>query len=245
MKSSIDINVDMGEGMGNEHLLMPYISSCNIACGGHYGDRASMRRVVQLAKQYKVKIGAHPSFPDPENFGRKVMKMSFTALFVSVKSQIQEMMKVVNEEHAALHHVKPHGALYNQAAIDVEIANVIVEVMKSIALPLKLYVPYKSVIAKVAIKHNIPIVYEAFADRNYNSNLTLVARTESNAIIKDENELFEHVFKILTTEKVNTINGREVDIKANTICVHGDNSEVVNLIKFLSKKLNQNQITIL
>ena len=117
--------------------------------------------------------------------------------------------------------------------------------MKSIALPLKLYVPYKSVIAKVAIKHNIPIVYEAFADRNYNSNLTLVARTESNAIIKDENELFEHVFKILTTEKVNTINGREVDIKANTICVHGDNSEVVNLIQFLSKKLNQNQITIL
>ena len=126
-----------------------------------------------------------------------------------------------------------------------EIANVIVEFMKSIALPLKLYVPYKSVIAKVAIKHNIPIVYEAFADRNYNSNLTLVARTESNAIIKDENELFEHVFKILTTEKVNTINGREVDIKANTICVHGDNSEVVNLIQFLSKKLNQNQITIL
>lgn len=245
MKTSIDINVDMGEGVGNEHLLMPYISSCNIACGGHYGDHDSMTAVVQLAKQHKVKIGAHPSFPDIENFGRAVVDMSCVALYASIKSQIEAIMRVIREEHAALHHVKPHGALYNQAAIDANTAKVIIEVMKSIALPLKLYVPYKSVIADLAIQENIPIVYEAFADRNYNADLTLVSRSKSNAIITEKEQLFEHVYQMLISEKVRTIDGGEVEIKADTFCVHGDNAEAIKLIEFLSHKLKENHIKIL
>lgn len=113
---SIDINADIGEGIGNEADLMPLLSSCNIACGGHAGDSETMRMCVELAKLHRVKIGAHPSFPDTENFGRKIVDMSCSALYQSIKNQIKALMRVVREQHAALHHVKPHGALYNLAA---------------------------------------------------------------------------------------------------------------------------------
>jgi UPF0271 protein len=233
----IDINADVGEGIGNESQLMPFIASCNIACGGHAGDFNSMQDVLKLAQKHRVKVGAHPSFPDKENFGRQPMDISCAALFSSIKNQIDHLIKVLNRENALLHHIKPHGALYNLAAVDERIANVIVEVMKSIDLPIKLYVPYKSVIADLALKENIQITYEAFADRNYNDDLTLVSRTEMNALIGGSDLVFEHVFRMISTQKVMTIQGTEIDIKADTFCVHGDNPKAVNLIKYLSKKL--------
>lgn len=236
----IDINVDAGEGIGNESQLMPYIASCNIACGGHAGDFNTMQNVVKLAQQYRVKIGAHPSFPDKENFGRQPMDLSYAALFSSIKSQIDDLIKVLNRENALLHHIKPHGALYNLAAVDEPIAKVIIEVMKSIALPLKLYVPYKSVIADLALKENIQITYEAFADRNYNTDLSLVSRSEKNALIEDFDLVFEHVFKMISEEKVKTIQDSEIDIIAETFCVHGDHPKAVDLIKNLNKKLKVN-----
>lgn len=241
---TIDINMDVGEGIGNELLLMPYISSCNIACGGHAGDFKTMEEVVKLAKHHRVKIGAHPSFPDKENFGRKAMKMSCAALFSSIKNQIDDLVKVLDEAHVSLHHVKPHGALYNLAAVDEKIAKVIIEVMRSIVLPIKLYVPYKSVIAHLALKNGIDITYEAFADRNYNSDLSLVSRSEKNAVIENENQVFEHVYRMISTQKVKTIAGNEMDIKANTFCVHGDNPKAVKLIKSLNRKLEQKGIKI-
>lgn len=234
---TIDINVDVGEGIGNESQFMPYIASCNIACGGHAGDFNTMQEVVKLAQKYRVKVGAHPSFPDKENFGRLPMDMSCAALFSSIKNQLDHLIKVLNRENALLHHIKPHGALYNLAAVDKRIANVIVEVMKSIALPIKLYVPYKSVIADLALKENIQITYEAFADRNYNNDLTLVSRSETNALIVDSDLVFQHVFRMISTEKVKTIQNLEIDIKADTFCVHGDNPKAVNLIKNLKEKL--------
>lgn len=233
----VDINVDVGEGIGNELLLMPYIASCNIACGGHAGTFETMENVVKLAKKYAVKIGAHPSFPDKENFGRQPMEMSCAALFSSIKNQIDDLIKVLNSENALLHHIKPHGALYNLAAIDERIANVIIEAVKSIASPVKLYVPYKSVIADLALKENIQITYEAFADRNYNNDLTLVSRSEKNAIIEDMDVVFEHVYRMISERKVKTIQGLEIDIKADTFCVHGDNPNAVDLIKHLNQKL--------
>ena len=177
-KISLDINADIGEGIDNEAELIPLLSSCNIACGGHAGNIEIMNKCVELAKKYRVKIGAHPSFPDKDNFGRQVVDMSCPALYQSIKNQIKALMRVVREQHAALHHVKPHGALYNLAAKDKTTAEVIVEVMKSIHLPLKLYVPYGSVIANIATKAKIPITFEVFADRNYNSDLSLVSRTK-------------------------------------------------------------------
>jgi len=153
-------------------------------------------------------------------------------------------MKILRDENAMLHHIKPHGALYNMAATDKSTAIVIIEVMKSISLPIKLYVPYNSVIAKLALKENIPIVYEAFADRNYNDDLSLVSRNEKNAIISESEELFNHVFRIIIQRKVKTINGVEVKIIANTFCIHGDNPKAVNLIKDLNERLEQIHISI-
>ncbi len=241
---NIDINVDVGEGIDNESQLMPYITSCNIACGGHAGDFNTMQDVVKLAKQYHVKIGAHPSFPDKENFGRQPMDMSCAALFSSIKNQIDHLIKVLNRENASLHHIKPHGALYNLAVVDENIANVIIEVMKSMALPIKLYVPYKSIIADLALKENIQITYEAFADRNYNNDLTLVSRSEANAIIEDVNLVFEHVFRMVSDKKVKTIQGLNIDIKADTFCVHGDHPKAIDLIRNLTKKLEANDYKI-
>ncbi|UKM64396.1 5-oxoprolinase subunit PxpA [Flavobacteriaceae bacterium GSB9] len=233
----IDINVDVGEGMGNEAELLPHVSSCNIACGGHAGDLKTMRHVVKLAKQYRVKIGAHPSFPDKENFGRTVMELPCVALYTAVKNQIKDLVAVLKEENATLHHVKPHGALYNLAATDEKTAHVIVEVMKALAIPAELYVPYNSVMARVAIENNIPVFYEAFADRNYNADLSLVSRTDDNAIIHDIDAMFQQVFNIHENQKVKTVSGAWATLKANTFCLHGDHPNAVNMVKRLSEKL--------
>ena len=240
----IDINADVGEGLNNEAILMPYLSSCNIACGGHAGDENTMMEVVKLAKVNKVKIGAHPSFPDKENFGRQIMKISCADLYTSLKHQVRSLMKVLRTEHTMLHHIKPHGALYNLAAVDQKTAEVIIEVVKSIAFPIYLYVPYGSVIANLAQKENIKITYEAFADRNYKADLTLVSRSQNNAVITDPIEVFEHVKNMIFRQKVKTINGVEVEIKADTFCVHGDNPEAIKLLQNLTEKLQRSKVII-
>lgn len=242
---TVDINVDVGEGVGNESQLLPYASSCNIACGGHAGDHKSMRKVVKLAQQHRVKIGAHPSFPDVENFGRKPMNMPCVALFASLQEQINSLYTIIQQENAMLHHVKPHGALYNMAVTDTRIATIIIEVMKAIALPVKLYVPYKSVIETLAIQNNIPVTYEAFADRNYNDDLTLVSRSEKNALIHESDAIFEHVYRMIIKQKVKTITGAEVAIKAETFCLHGDSLNAASLVKKLRMKLESKGIKIL
>jgi UPF0271 protein len=241
----VDINADVGEGLNNESQLMPFLSSCNIACGGHAGDEETMTQVVKLAIANKVKIGAHPSFPDKENFGRQILQLPCADLYTSLKKQVRSLMKVLRAQHINLHHIKPHGALYNLAAVDEKTASVIIEVVKSIALPIYLYVPYGSVIADLAKKENIKITYEAFADRNYNDDLSLVSRTQKNAIITAPEEVFEHVYKMISEQKVKTIDGVEVGIKAETFCVHGDNPEALKLLQFLSEKLYQNHVIIL
>ncbi|MCF8273226.1 MAG: 5-oxoprolinase subunit PxpA [Flavobacteriaceae bacterium] len=241
---TIDINVDVGEGIGNETLLMPHISSCNIACGGHAGNLETMRYVVKLAKQYQVKIGAHPSFPDKDNFGRIPMQLTSVALYTSLKDQINDLMIVLKEEQARLNHIKLHGALYNIAAVDTKIAGVIIEVMKSFILPIKLYVPYHSAIETLAINNNIPIMREAFADRNYNGDGSLVSRTKNNAIIDDVNEMFEHVYRMIISRKVKTITGTEIDMLANTFCIHGDHSQAVFFVKYLVAQLAEKGIEI-
>ena len=240
----IDINVDVGENIGNESILMPIISSCNIACGGHAGDSESMRMVVKLATANNVKIGAHPSFPDKANFGRKQMDISYSALYTSIKGQIDDLMIILKEENTRLNHVKPHGALYNLAAVDDKAASVIIEVMKNFILPVKLFVPFNSVIEKKAIENNIPIKYEAFADRNYNDDGTLVSRNEKNALIHDSEQMFDHVFRMISSQKVKTISGSEIKILADTFCIHGDNPKAVDLIRDLSKRLREKGIQI-
>ncbi|MFH6770103.1 5-oxoprolinase subunit PxpA [Gaetbulibacter aquiaggeris] len=240
----IDINVDVGEGIGNESILMPIISSCNIACGGHAGDTETMRKVVKLAAANNVKIGAHPSFPDKANFGRKPMDISCAALYTSIKAQIDDLMIILKEENTRLNHVKPHGALYNMAAIDHKKAFVIIEVMKNFILPVKLFVPFNSVIEKMAIENNIPIRYEAFADRNYNEDGSLVSRNENNALIHESEQMFNHVYRMISSQKVKTIIGSEIKILADTFCIHGDNPKAIDLIQDLIKRLLEKGIQI-
>ena len=240
----IDINSDVGEGVGNELELLPIISSCNIACGGHAGDEETMRNTVQLAIKYNTKIGAHPSFPDKENFGREIVQMSCASLYQTVKEQIETLKRIVRQEQGLLHHVKPHGALYNLAAKDERVAQVIIEVMKRFHQPLKLYAPYGSVIAELAANEGIRVTYEAFADRNYNNDLSLVSRKMENALITDSETMFEHIHNMIVHNKVMTIDGEEVTIHADTFCVHSDTPNVFKLTKVLVQRLIDSGIRI-
>ncbi|WP_353779911.1 5-oxoprolinase subunit PxpA [Winogradskyella sp. 3972H.M.0a.05] len=237
--TAIDINADVGEGIGNDALLMPFLSSCNIACGGHAGDEHSMVETANLAKTNKVKVGAHPSFPDKENFGRSIMTMSSADLYTSLKQQIRSLMRVLRPLRIPLHHVKPHGALYNFAAKDEKTARVVIEVMKSIAMPLSLYAPYGSVISEIAIAERIPVTFEAFIDRNYNEDLSLVSRSESNAVIFNPEEALEHLLLMIKCGKVKTVSEVETLIKAETFCIHGDNPEAVNILKYIHTNLTE------
>ncbi len=239
INKQIDINCDVGEGIDNEHLLMPYISSCNIACGAHAGDLQTIDKVIGLAKKHKVKIGAHPSFPDKENFGRKIMNISNSALQKSVETQIQLVIQRAALQKIKIHHIKPHGALYNLAAKDSKIATIVLNAIENVIKEVSLYAPYNSVIAKEAEKRNMKVKYEAFIDRSYNEDASLVSRTLPNAIIEDKEVAFQQLVKIFKEEKVSTVQGKEILLKATTFCVHGDHKEAVALLKYLYLKIKE------
>ncbi|MCA0152849.1 5-oxoprolinase subunit PxpA [Winogradskyella vincentii] len=241
---SVDINADLGEGIGNEEMLMPFLSSCNIACGGHAGDKSIIQEVLKLAKQHNVKVGAHPSFPDRENFGRKIMDIEPKDLKVSLLQQIHELKKLADELGLELNHIKPHGALYNLITIDKETANIVVETIKDLDFEVKLYAPFNSVIAKLAIANNIEVVYEAFADRNYNEDLTLVSRKLNNAIKHKKEEVLSHVLGMVKDQKVITVNHQERMIKASTFCVHGDTENALEIVRYLNSELPKNGVEV-
>lgn len=244
MSNTIDINCDLGEGLNNEVEIMPFISSCSIACGGHAGSKRTIRKVVDLAIKHQVKIGAHPSFPDKANFGRIRLEMPSKDLQQSIEEQIQSVVSVCNEKNVQMHHVKPHGALYNLVAIDSFHAEVVIKAVKNKAPGSFLYVPYNSAIQKVAEKMGLNIKIEAFADRNYNSDLTLVSRNLENAVICEKKKLFDHLLKMILEKRVKTIDGVEVDLSAETYCFHGDNPKALELLKYASKKLQKSGIEI-
>ncbi|QOD60290.1 5-oxoprolinase subunit PxpA [Polaribacter haliotis] len=239
----IDINCDVGEGIENEHLLMPHISSCNIACGGHFGNAVTIDKTIQLAIENKVLIGAHPSFPDTKNFGRMVMNISHEALQKSIENQLElfeSRLALVDEK---LHHIKPHGALYNLIAVDKNFAEIFLKSIEKYSKDVFLYVPYNSVIEKLAIEKSIKIKYEVFSDRNYNNDLTLVSRNKENALITDKEDVFKHVLSMYKG-KVKTISGELKTIKADTFCIHGDNKNAVSILEYLSEKLKKEGIKI-
>lgn len=242
--TTIDINCDVGEGVANEHLLMQYISSCNIACGGHFGNEKTIDETIRLALKSKVKIGAHPSFPDTKNFGRKVMNISNSELRKSLDSQLQLFKQRVLKQKGLINHVKPHGALYNLVAKDKSTATILVDVIKQSFENIKIYVPYNSVIEKVAKEHSLEIVYEAFADRNYNEDLSLVSRLQKNAVITDPKLVYNHLYSMINKNKVATITNTEVIIKASTFCVHGDNKNALEILREVTQLLKKQNIQV-
>ncbi len=234
---TVDLNADLGEGVSSD-ALMPYITSCNIACGGHAGDEDTIQRTVVLALQNNVKIGAHPSFPDRQHFGRLAMEMPEDKLKETIIDQITRVKISVENQGSKLHHVKPHGALYTMAMTREDIACTIVSALQGFT-SIILYAPFKSVIANIAKSKGIQVHYEVFADRNYNNDLTLVSRTEELALLQDPNEIALHVLQMLREGTVKTISGNHQIIKADTVCIHGDNPNAVAIAKTLRLKLNE------
>ncbi len=245
MERSIDINCDVGEGFANEDDLMPYLSSCSVACGAHAGDSNTIKETIRLALKHNVKVGAHPSFPDKENFGRVILEINDIQLQKSIENQIDSVQTALFVQGGVnLNHVKMHGALYNLSAVDFNTAKLVINAFSKTTPNAFLYVPYNSVIHKMALKNNIKIKIEAFADRNYNSDLTLVSRKNSNAILTEPKKIAAHMLKMILEKKVICRGGVEAEIDAQTYCFHSDNLGVKNSLKFIHDILQKNGIKI-
>lgn len=240
----IDINCDVGEGVGNERELLPLISSCSIACGGHAGDDVSMRETVRLAVHHKVKIGAHPSYPDRENFGRFSIDIPSQVLSKSIQEQIAALDSILKVENGVLHHIKPHGALYNDLAKDASLCNIFLEAIAIYKSESMLYAPYGSLIEKMATKRGFKVKREAFADRNYDKHLHLVSRKLPDALLTEPSQVLNHLKTMVIEKKVKTIEGNFIPIRADTYCLHGDTPDALKILTYISQKLPELNITI-
>ncbi|PIF01401.1 MAG: lactam utilization protein LamB [Maribacter sp.] len=243
-KVTIDINCDVGEGVGNEAGILPLVSSCNIACGGHTGDIESMSRTVVLAKKNGVLMGAHPSYPDRGNFGRSTMDIEDNFLRESIKRQINDLKNILDREQVPLHHIKAHGALYNDLAKNPDLSHLFLSVIEPYKSNTLLYVPPASIIAQIGKERGFSIRLEAFADRNYNPDLSLVSRKLPNALIKDPKAVLDHLATMAKKGKVSTINGVDRDLHADTYCLHGDTPNAFQILMYLSQELPKQQIYI-
>ncbi len=244
MSTIIDLNSDLGEpSPGADVQIMPFISSCNIACGGHAGDAETLRNTVDLAIENNVTIGAHPGFPDRGNFGRVVMEISNENLYDSLTEQILMTKRTAEEAGQRLHHVKPHGALFNLAGTDRIIAELIGDCLAAIDPTIKWYGLAHSVTEEVAGEKDIPFVREAFADRRYQQNRTLMSRTREDAVIHDNETVLRQAEEL--TFRHRALSGDEwLDIQAQTICLHSDTKGAVNLAKAIHNHLVEKGATI-
>ncbi len=231
----MDINCDLGEGIGRDADLMPYLGSCNIACGGHAGDRESMITTMRLAKEHDVRIGAHPSFEDRPNFGRKEMYVPPERLRSQLIHQIAELAALARLEDVEIHHVKPHGALYNMAARSSDLAKLIVNVLQFFNEDLVLYGPFGSQMERKAKEAGIPYAVEAFADRSYSDSFGLVPRSEPEAVLTDPQEIRERVMRMIRKGEVVSISGKVRHVDVDTICIHGDNPAAVEIARELAQ----------
>lgn len=240
---SIDLNSDVGEGVGNEAQLLPLLSSCNIACGGHAGDATTIQNTIELAIEHHVKIGVHPGYPDREHFGRKILDIPPSDLRKSLINQIVTVKDFAERQHQKLHHVKVHGALYNLASVDVSIARLIIDVVKEIDDQLLLYVPYQSVIQKEA-KGILKTKIEGFADRRYNNDYTLVSRSLPNAVIHDASEVLAHIVPMIKEHQLKTITDVTLPFHIDTLCVHGDTPTAFQILTKIHQDLKNHQIQV-
>lgn len=238
----IDINCDVGEGITHEHLLYPHISSCSIACGGHTGTLDSIRTSVADAVKHGVKIGAHPSYPDPANFGRISISMDPSEFKNSIRDQIERLDYVLKIQGVPLHHIKPHGALYNDLAKDLVLSRLFLESIRENLSNCFLFVPYGSILEEEAIRQGFRVQREAFADRNYNEDLSLVSRTYPNALIQEPKSVLEHLVPMVKNHEVRTVQDELVKISADTYCIHGDAVNSLQILAYLSKELPKQNI---
>jgi UPF0271 protein len=226
-----EVNCDMGEGIGNDELIMPFISSANIACGYHAGDPAIMWQIVELAIKHHVAIGAHPSFPDRSNFGRAEMNLDKEEVYELVIQQLIILNEIVSGLDSRLHHVKPHGALYNMSARDAALANTIARAVKDFDASLIVFGLSGSHSISEAKTIGLQTASEVFADRSYQDDGSLTPRSQPNALIEDVNKVEQQVLQMIKEGTVTTVTGKVIPILAETICIHSDGKHAVEFAK--------------
>ena len=248
MITKIDINCDLGEFYGiyderRDSKIMPYISSCNIACGFHSGDPVAIQKTIKLALENEVAIGAHPSYPDLQGFGRRVMNLSPQELEACVLYQVSALKGMTESMGEELHHVKPHGALYTHATKDEETALGIVKAIVQVKDNMLIYAPAHSLLSEVAIDAGLKVRNEVFADRQYEDDLSLRSRKLEGAVLHTKEEIIDQLTNFLNGE-VHTQGGLDLPIQAETICLHSDTEGAEELAAEINNFLKQKNVSI-
>ncbi|HET9598077.1 MAG TPA: 5-oxoprolinase subunit PxpA [Anaeromyxobacteraceae bacterium] len=247
--AAIDLNCDMGEGygawrMGDDEALAPLVTSMNVACGFHASDPGTMRRTVRLARRHGVAVGAHPSFPDRVGFGRRDLSATPDEVRDDVTYQIGALWAFCRAEGVALRHVKPHGALYNLAARDERLAAALCEAVRAVDPSLALVGLAGSPMQDVTRRAGVRWVGEAFADRAYAADGTLVPRRAAGAVIRDPAAVAERVARLAQEGRVVAVDGTELAVEAGTVCVHGDTEGAVELARAIRERLAREGIEV-
>ena len=237
---SIDINCDMGEGTGNDAALMPYISSCSIACGGHFGNAKTIAASLEDAQAAGVQIGAHPSYPDQLNFGRKSLSISLPNLQDALRKQLDLFFNLCSHPN----HIKTHGALYNDLFHDLEKAMAVLAVFSEYAKGIKLFCSPVSQLAAAAAAEGFQVIYEGFGDRTYSPIGNLVVRSQARAVLTHKKAITQQVLQIVKKKQVNTIDYQTIPLGVQTICLHGDGKNVLENLQYLKDQLNNNGISV-
>jgi UPF0271 protein len=225
----IDLNCDLGEGTGHDAALMPFITSANIACGGHAGDEATMQAAVDLARRHGVAVGAHPGFVDRENFGRTEPAVWPEEVFQLVLTQTRALQRIARARGATVTHVKPHGALYNMAARNTLLAAAVAQAVYEVDPRLRLFGLAGSHSLAAARSCGLEVASEVFADRTYQPDGTLTPRARADALISDEGRVLEQALSMARDGRVRATDGTEVAVQADTVCLHGDGPNAVAL----------------
>jgi len=244
MNLAVDLNADLGEGAGHDDELMDFVTSANIACGFHAGDANTMRASIDSALTRGVAVGAHPSLFDRENFGRKELNVTPKEISEAVGYQLEIFAAIAQAAGAKPNHVKPHGALYNMATRNQEIATAIANAIAAFDSTLILFAPSESPLERAGASVGLQIAHEVFADRNYLGDGTLVPRTRPDALLHDPDKAATRVIRMLREGKVESVDGKDVDVKAETVCVHGDNPRSVEFARALRKHLEAEGVSI-
>ena len=245
----ININCDLGESSKlhstkNDPLLLKIVNSANIACGYHAGDKFTMEKTIEISKENNVSIGAHPSFKDPENFGRKRLNLPSNEITKLIIDQINILSDVAHKTGMRVTHVKPHGALNNMACENYDLAKVISESIIQVNKELIFLVPTGSQMEKAGKKLGMKVAVEIFADRNYEDNGNLVSRSKSNAMITDPEIAKKHVIKMVENQALNCYSGKQIPCEIDSVCVHGDGQSAVKTAKQIREGLIKAGITL-
>ena len=241
---NVDLNADLGEGCANDEALLQLVSSANIACGFHAGDAQTMQQSVRWALKYGVAIGAHPSFPDRENFGRTAMQLPPETVYAQVVYQLGALAAITRAEGGKMVHVKPHGMLYNQAAADALLADAIARAVYAVDPQLRLVGLAGSELIRAGLRLGLPVRQEVFADRRYQNNGTLVPRTQPDAMIESDELALDQTLAMVQQQKVLSREGVWVPVKADTVCLHGDGEHALTFARRLRNAFAEQDIQV-